>query len=122
VAAGINLCTKETEVMKPGPVTQAEIVEIFGDAIPLQAIQLVIDMPSNMTCDQLRGRLKAIARNKATEQPVVAGMLLSLQRRHLTAMREGNQQMQDRLANFVDEFEWAFPDYAEQLRRVFPAD
>lgn len=108
--------------MKTGPVTQAEIVEIFGDTIPLQAVQLVTDMPSDMTFDKLRAELKAIARNQAAVSPVISNMLVSLQRRQLQAVREGNQQVQDRLASFVDEFEWAFPDHSGHLRRVFPAD
>jgi len=37
------------KTMKGSPITQAEIVHIFGDTIPLQAVRLIIDMPAGMT-------------------------------------------------------------------------
>ena len=52
--------------MKGDPITQAEIIALFGDALPLQAVQLITDMPTGMTFDTVRQRLHAIARARST--------------------------------------------------------
>ena len=105
--------------MNGGPITQAEIVELFGDAIPLQAVQLIVDMPAGMTVDKLRHQLLGIARARVAAPSHGANMLLSLHRRQLQAMREGNEETRDRLQNLIHEIEWAFPEYAAELKDAF---
>ncbi|MEO1161309.1 MAG: hypothetical protein AAFW74_12795 [Pseudomonadota bacterium] len=102
--------------MKGSPITQAEITELFGDTIPLSAVQLITDMPPAMTTDEVRHRLQTI---KAAIPSHGASLLLSLHRRYLQALREGNQDTQDRLLNLIHEFGWAFPDDAAELKKVF---
>ncbi len=105
--------------MKGSPITQEEIINMFGDTIPLQAVQLIIDMPAGMTFDEVRNQLHAIARARAAAPAHGANMLLSLHRRHLQAMREGKEETRDRLHNLIHEFEWAFPEHAAELKGVF---
>lgn len=105
--------------MKGSPITQAEIIHMFGDVIPLQAVQLIIDMPAGMTFDMVRDQLRAIARARSAAPSHGANMLLSLHQRHLQAMREGNEETRDRLHNLIHEFEWAFPECAAELKGVF---
>ncbi len=105
--------------MKDSPITQAEIVHIFGETIPLQAVQLIVDMPAGMTFDEARSQLYTIARARSAAPSHGANMLLSLHRRHLQAMREGNGELRDRLHNLIHEIEWAFPEHAAELKTVF---
>lgn len=105
--------------MQGGPITQAEIIELFGDAIPLQAVQLIVDKPAGMTFDKVRARLRAIAHARPGAPCEGANMLLSLHQRHLQAMREGNHEMRDRFDNLIHEFEWAFPERAAELKGAF---
>jgi len=105
--------------MKGDPITQAEIIEMFGDTIPLQAVQLITDMPTGTTFGEVRHQLRAIAQARSAAPSYGASMLLSLHRRHLQAMRKGDELEQDRLHNLIHEFEWAFPEHAAGLKGVF---
>jgi len=105
--------------MQGGPITQTEIIELFGDTIPLQAVQLIVDMPARMTFDEVRSQLQAIAGARASASSHGVNMLLSLHRRHLQALREGNEETRGRLHNLIHEIEWAFPEYAAELKSVF---
>ena len=105
--------------MKGGPITQAEIIELFGDAIPLQVVQLIIDMPAGMTFEDVREQLHAIARSRSASPSHAASMLLSLHKRHLQATREGDDETRDRLDNLIRDFEWAFPETAAELKAMF---
>lgn len=92
---------------------------MFGDAIPLQAVQLITDMPLGMTFDEVHQRLQAIKTATCSDG---VNILLSLNFRHLQAVREGNQDTQDRLLNLIHEFGRAFPDRATELKKgVFQA-
>lgn len=105
--------------MKGSPITQAEIIELFGDAIPLQAVQLIIDMPAGMTFENVREQLHATARARSASPSHAAKLLLSLHKRHLQAMREGDHETRDRLDSLIREFEWAFPETAAELKAAF---
>lgn len=116
VTVNTNWQTLDTKAMKGNPITQAEITELFGDVIPLLAVQLITDMPPAMTFEEMRHRLQAI---KATTPSFGANLLLSLHRRHLQAVRDGDHDTQDRLLNLIYEFGWAFPNHAAELKKLF---
>jgi len=110
---------KEPDAMKGSPITQAEIIELFGDAIPLQAVRLIVDMPAGMTFEDVREQLHTIARARSASPSHAASLLLSLHQRHLQATRDGDDETRDRLDNLISEFEWAFPETAAELKAVF---
>ena len=105
--------------MKGKPITQAEIIALFGDAIPLQAVQLITDMPPGMTFDRVRQQLHAIAKARSATPSASASVLLALHRRQLAALRAGDDETRDRLDSLIREFEWAFPETAAELNTVF---
>lgn len=49
-----------------------------------------------------------------------AMMLLDLYRRHLRAMRNHDEELRERLFLLIAEFEWAFPEAAEEVNKAYP--
>lgn len=46
---------------KTGPITREEMIEMFGEAMPMEAVALVWDTPGEMTLGEVRARLREIA-------------------------------------------------------------
>lgn len=46
-------------------ITQREIVSLFGDTMPIEAVTLLLNASDIMTIDELRQRLRAIAKDNA---------------------------------------------------------
>lgn len=50
-------------------ITQAEMVEMFGEAMPVEAVNLLWDSPGDWTLGQLRAELRRIAANAPHPRP-----------------------------------------------------
>lgn len=52
--------------MSEAPITQAEMVEMFGETMPWEAFELIGSAPDSMTLGQMRARLRQIAEERKT--------------------------------------------------------
>lgn len=50
--------------MPDNRITQAEMMEMFGERIPIEAVNLLWDSPGDWTIKQVRERLRVIAAEK----------------------------------------------------------
>lgn len=46
------------------PITSDEMVELFGERMPIEAVMLLWGSPDEMTIGQLRAKLRQIARER----------------------------------------------------------
>lgn len=46
------------------PITQKGMIEMFGESMPIEAVNLVFDAPPEMTCGELRRQLRAMAASR----------------------------------------------------------
>lgn len=44
------------------PISQAEMVEMFGETMPIEAVRLLFESPGSRTIGELRAKLREIAR------------------------------------------------------------
>lgn len=51
-----------------GPISQAEMIDLFGEAVPIEAAYLIWSTPGYMTVGELRTRLREIAGKKKEEE------------------------------------------------------
>ncbi len=64
----------EQELLAKGaPITQAEIVELFGSEMPIEAVNLLWDAPGNWTVGQIRDELRRIAARTPTPSLIEEG-------------------------------------------------
>ena len=49
-----------------------------------------------------------------------ATVLMRIYHLHLRASRAGKKADRERLFKMVDDFEWAFPDAAKEIREMYP--
>lgn len=47
-------------------ITQAEMIEMFGEAMPIEAVNLVFDSPDGMSIGEMRAELRRIAKAKSS--------------------------------------------------------
>lgn len=47
-------------------------------------------------------------------------IILDLSRRHMYAAKDGDEELRKRLFRLLDDFEWAYPDAAAEVRVVYP--
>ncbi len=60
----------EIEVVDRGrKITQAEMIAMFGEAMPSEAVSLVFNAPPSMTIGELRANLRTIASEKQRSAP-----------------------------------------------------
>lgn len=52
------------------PITQAEMIQLFGDAMPMEAIALFWESPDEMTFGELRAKLRSIAHTRKTDERI----------------------------------------------------
>lgn len=48
--------------MNEGPITREEMITLFGEEIPMEAVALIWNEPEGMTIGQIRAKLREIAR------------------------------------------------------------
>lgn len=53
---------------KAEKITQAEIVELFGDEMPIEAANLLFNAPDDMTIDEVREKIRALAKDWNTPE------------------------------------------------------
>lgn len=47
--------------MSEAPITQAEMIELFGETMPIEAVKLAWEAPSEMTLGEIRAKLRQMA-------------------------------------------------------------
>ncbi len=63
-----------------GPITREEMMELFGDYMPIEAVSLVWDAPGDMTLGEIRSELRKLAKARPTDaaartsEPVLSGL------------------------------------------------
>ncbi len=55
-----------SNVVSEAPITQAELIEMFGDGMPWEAWALLDKSPDEMTIGEMRSELRRMAREKAS--------------------------------------------------------
>lgn len=53
-----------------GPITQEEMIELFGSEMPMEAVRLVYEAPDDWTCRDVRMRLREIAEERQKAAPL----------------------------------------------------
>lgn len=56
---------------KEAPITQAELIDMFGEAMPIEAWNLIADEPGDRTIGQVRAKLREIAASQPKGPPDV---------------------------------------------------
>jgi hypothetical protein len=51
--------------MSDAPITQKEMIELFGEAMPIEAVNLIWNGPDDMTVGECRAKLREIAAKEA---------------------------------------------------------
>lgn len=67
--AGVG-CTKP---VSDGPITREEMIDLFGDAAPIEAINLVWNTPPQMTLREIRKQLRVIAASRTPAEGASVG-------------------------------------------------
>lgn len=52
------------------PILQEELVEMFGDSMPMEAVTLLFGSPPEMTVGEIRATLRKIARERKGRREV----------------------------------------------------
>lgn len=50
--------------MSTDPITREEMIKLFGETMPIEAVNLVWNSPGNMTIGEVRAALREIAAKK----------------------------------------------------------
>lgn len=91
-------------------VTQKEIANLFGDEIPMEAVQLLFSAPDEMPIPVLRQKLTELARkwkNPPNEIELVYSYLLN---RYIKAIRAGDKDLADEIFAATATYQKIWPE------------
>lgn len=71
------------------PITREEMIELFGDAMPMEAVQLLWESPGEWTLAQLRAEVRRIAAEKHGKQLKEGFGVLTIDESKIEVVRDG---------------------------------
>lgn len=89
-----------------GPITQAEMIELFGEAMPIEAVDALFKAPDHWTTGQVRGEIRRIAATQRARGRQAADLLTRMRDRiHDAPMRD--EHLFDEAIQEIARLRWA---------------
>ncbi|MCK9549159.1 hypothetical protein [Aquamicrobium sp.] len=96
--------------MSDDKMTQQDLASIFGEEIPMEAVQLLFSAPDHMPVPVLREKLNDLARKykrAPNEIEVVYGYLLN---RYIKAVRDGDKELSEEIFAATRTYQKIWPE------------